>query len=74
MMAYFHWNALAPAELNELNAIKATPEPTDEQRMRRDLLLYGTCYGKRRDDGTLEHIPAELVVVTMRNAAAPGAR
>jgi len=69
--ALYGVNALALVELAELEAMHRRPfaELTDHERMRRDLLLYGTSFGRRRADGTIEHIPATEMIVSTRTAA-----
>lgn len=54
-------------ELRHLQAIAET-DRTPQQRIRRDLLLYGLSYARHHPDGTIEHIPAEQVVVNMRGS------
>jgi hypothetical protein len=44
------------------NSVKADPR-TDEDLIERDRLLYGTGFGRLRGDGSIEHIPAQTVVV-----------
>lgn len=68
---FYNHNALARAELEELHALQRMAVRSDAERMRLDLLLYGTSYGRRREDGTIEHIPATEVIVNHRTAVGP---
>lgn len=47
------------------NGIESRPrsEWNDEMKITYDRLVYGTGFGRRRPDGTIEHIPFGDVVI-----------